>query len=33
MLKMIERYKDRVIDDAIDPRTHWRGEPVAQPAS
>jgi len=31
MLHAIERYKDRVIDAAIDPRTQWR--PQAAPAA
>jgi hypothetical protein len=32
MLTTIERYRDRVIDAAILPRTHWRpGSPVSAP--
>ena len=33
VLHTIERHKDRVIAEGIDPTTQWRGEPVAQPAS
>ena len=29
MLKMIDRYRDRVIDSAIDPRTQWKPGPPA----
>jgi UDP-sulfoquinovose synthase len=33
MIAIIERHKDRVIDEAIDPRTRWRpGVPSARPA-
>jgi UDP-sulfoquinovose synthase len=33
VLQTIERYKDRVIPEGIDPTTQWRSEPVAQSAS
>jgi UDP-sulfoquinovose synthase len=33
VLHTIQRYKDRVIPEGIDPSTHWRGRPVAQPAA
>jgi len=33
VLHTIERHKDRVIPEGIDPTTQWRSEPVAQSAS
>ncbi|MDX6534100.1 MAG: UDP-sulfoquinovose synthase [Gaiellales bacterium] len=33
VLHTIQRYKDRVIPEGIDPSTQWRGAPVAQPVA
>jgi UDP-sulfoquinovose synthase len=33
MLEVIQRYRDRVIPDVIDPVTQWRPEPLGEPAT